>query len=52
MVMPNGDEHEVLVTPKTFSSGREGYFAQISSFAYDDDVFGGQIQIWNKTKKE
>jgi hypothetical protein len=30
--MPDGKEHEIPLPPKTFSSGREGYYAQIQSF--------------------
>jgi len=50
--MPDGKEHEILLPSKIFSSGREGFYAQISSFVYDDDIYGGQIQIWKKTSKK
>ena len=36
--MPDGKEHEIPLPPKTFSSGREGYYAQIQSFVYDNEV--------------
>ena len=49
--MPDGKEHEIPLPPKTFSSGREGYYAQIQSFVYGNEVYGGQIQIWKKEKK-
>ena len=49
--MPDGPEHEIPLPPKTFSSGREGYYAQIPWFVYNDEVFGGQIQIWKKGEK-
>jgi len=49
--MPDGKEHEIPLPPKTFSSGREGYYAQVPGFVYDDEVYGGQIQIWKKGKK-
>jgi hypothetical protein len=49
--MPDGKEHEIPLPPKTFSSGREGYYAQIQSFVYDNEVYGGQIQIWKKENK-
>jgi len=49
--MPDGKEVEIPLPPKVFSSGREGFFAQISSFVYDDEVYGGQIQVWKKTPK-
>lgn len=49
--MPDGTEHEIPLPPKTFSSGREGYYAQIPGFAYNDEIYGGQIQIWKKGEK-
>lgn len=49
--MPDGKEHEVLVPAKIFKSGRDGFFAQIPSLVFDDDIYGGQIQIWKKTPK-
>ena len=48
--MPDGKEHDVLLPAKTFSSGREGFYAQIPPMVYDDEIYGGQIQIWNKNK--
>ncbi|MDQ3902177.1 MAG: hypothetical protein M3247_00790 [Thermoproteota archaeon] len=50
--MPDGEEHEIPLAPKTFSSGREGYYSQVPSFVYDNEVYGGQIQIWKKGEKE
>lgn len=50
--MPDGKEYEIPLPPKIFSSGREGYYAQIPSFVYEDEVYGGQIQVWKKTRKE
>ena len=49
--MPDGKEHEIPLPPKTFSSGREGYYAQVPGFVYEDEVYGRQIQIWKKGKK-
>ena len=49
--MPDGSEHEIPLAPKKFKTGREGYYAQIPAFVYDDDMFGGQIQLWKKTKE-
>ena len=49
--MPDGSEHEIPLPPKTFSSGREGYYAQVPGFVYNDEVYGGQIQIWKKGEK-
>jgi hypothetical protein len=49
--MPDGTEHEIPLPAKTFSSGREGYYAQIPGFVYDNEVYGGQIQVWKKEEK-
>ena len=49
--MPDGKEVEIPLPPKVFKSGREGFYAQISAFVYDDEVYGGQIQVWKKTPK-
>jgi hypothetical protein len=49
--MPDGKEHEIPLPPKVFSSGREGFYAQIPALVYDDEVYGGQIQVWKKTPK-
>ena len=48
--MPDGKEYEVPLPAKTFSSGREGFYSHIPSITYDDEIYGGQIQIWNKSK--
>ena len=44
-------EVEIPLPPKVFKTGREGYYAQIAAFVYDDEVYGGQIQVWKKTPK-
>jgi hypothetical protein len=49
--MPDGKEIEIPLPPKVFKTGREGYYAQIAAFVYDDEVYGGQIQVWKKTPK-
>ncbi len=49
--MPDDKEHEIPLPAKIFSSGREGFYAQIPALVYDDEVYGGQIQIWKKTTK-
>ena len=49
--MPDGKEIEIPLPPKVFKTGREGYCAQIAAFVYDDEVYGGQIQVWKKTPK-
>ncbi len=51
LIMPDGKKHEIPLPPKTFSSGRKGYFAQIPSLVFEDEVYGGQVQVWKKTKK-
>lgn len=48
--MPDDTEHEIPLAPKQFKTGREGYYAQIPSFVYNNDLYGGQIQLWKKTK--
>jgi hypothetical protein len=50
--MPDGKEVEIPLPPKVFKTGREGFYAQISAFVYDDEVYGGQIQVWKKTPKK
>ena len=40
--MPDGKEHEIPLPQKTFSSGREGYYAQVPGFVYFTDT--GQPQ--------
>ena len=47
----NGKEVEIPLPPKVFKTGREGFYAQIAAFVYDDEVYGGQIQVWKKTPK-
>ena len=42
--MPDGTEHEVPLAPKKFKIGREGYYAQIPAFVYNDEIYGGQHQ--------
>ncbi len=46
--MPDGKKYEIPLPAKTFSSGREGFYSQIPSFVYNNEVYGGQIQIWKK----
>lgn len=48
--MPDGKEYEIPLPAKTFSSDREGFYSQIPPMVYDDEIYGGQIQIWNKNK--
>ena len=49
--MPDDNEYEIPLPAKIFSSGREGFYAQIPALVYEDEVYGGQIQIWKKTPK-
>jgi hypothetical protein len=46
--MPDGKQYEVPLVSKTFSSGRQGFYAQIPSLVYNNEVYGGQIQVWKK----
>jgi hypothetical protein len=46
--MPDGKKYEIPLVSKTFSSGRQGFYSQIPSFVYDNEVYGGQIQVWKK----
>jgi len=50
--MPDGKEHEIPLAPKKFKTGRDGYYAQIPAFVYEGEMYGGQIQLWKKTKNE
>ncbi len=52
ITMPDGKEYEVILPAKIFSTGRAGFYSQIPSMAYDNDVYGGQIQIWKKSEKK
>jgi hypothetical protein len=49
--MPDGKEHVIPLPPKKFSSGRLGYYSQVPPFVYNDEVYGGQIQVWKKGKE-
>jgi hypothetical protein len=46
--MPDGKQYEIPLVSKTFSSGRQGFYAQIPSLVYNNEVYGGQIQVWKK----
>ena len=46
--MPDGKKYEIPLVSKTFSSGRQGFYSQIPSFVYENEVYGGQIQVWKK----
>lgn len=50
LTMPDGRKNTVELASKVFSSGREGFYAQIPPMVYDNDIYGGQVQIWNKSK--
>lgn len=50
--MPDRKEYEIPLAPKQFKTGRQGFYAQIPGFIYEDELYGGQIQIWKKTKKD
>ncbi|HYZ95899.1 MAG TPA: hypothetical protein VE524_04740 [Nitrososphaeraceae archaeon] len=46
--MPDGKKYEIPLVSKTFSSGRQGFYSQIPSFVFNNEVYGGQIQVWKK----
>ena len=46
--MPDGKKYEIPLVNKTFSSGRQGFYSQIPSFVFNNEVYGGQIQVWKK----
>ncbi len=52
VVMPDNKEYNIPLPAKVFSSGRHGFYAQIPPLVYDNEVYGGQIQIWKKTPKD
>jgi hypothetical protein len=49
--MPDGKEHEIPLAPKQFKTGRDGFYAQVPAFVFNGEMYGGQIQIWKKTKQ-
>lgn len=49
--MPDGKKYEIPLVSKTFSSGRQGFYSQIPSFVYNNEVYGGQIQVWKKGER-
>jgi hypothetical protein len=46
--MPDGKRYDIPLVSKIFSTGREGFYAQIPSMVYNNEVYGGQIQVWKK----
>jgi len=38
LTMPDEKKHDIPLPPKTFSSGRKGYFAQIPSFIFENEL--------------
>jgi len=52
LTMPDEKKYEIPLPTKTFSSGRKGYYAQIPSFVYENEVYGGQVQVWKKDDKK
>jgi hypothetical protein len=48
ILMPDGKKYEIPLVSKIFSSGRQGFYSQIPSFVYNNEVYGGQIQVWKK----
>jgi hypothetical protein len=47
--MPDGKELEIPLPAKVFKSGRTGFYGQVPSIVYENEVYGGQIQIWKKS---
>jgi hypothetical protein len=42
-----GSTHEFIAEPKTYSSGRQGYYTRIGKFATkEDNILSGQLQLW------
>ena len=52
LVLPNGKSVDVLLKPKTFSSGNTGWYATIPRFAYGDHIFGGGMNIYRMDRTE
>jgi hypothetical protein len=50
--MPDGKQHEIPLAPKKFKTGREGFYSQVPSFVYNNEIYGGQIQLWKKTNQK
>ena len=49
--MPDGTVHTIPLPAKVFSSGRHGFYSQIPPILCDDEVYGGQIQVWKKSNE-
>ena len=49
--MPDGKEHEKPLPQKVFSSGREGFYAQIPALVYENEICGGQYRFGKKLLK-
>jgi|TARA_R110002110_G_scaffold73529_1_gene195057 hypothetical protein len=50
--MPDSSVNVTPMSPKVYSSGRIGYYAQINKFVYNGIIYGGQIQMWRATDKK
>lgn len=50
--MPDGKTYEIPLPAKVYSSGRHGFYGQIPPMVFDNEVYGGQIQIWKKSEKK
>lgn len=49
--MPDGKSYDVPLPSKVYSSGRHGFYGQIPPIVFEDEIYGGQIQVWKKTPK-
>lgn len=50
--MPDESVNVTPMSPKVYSTGRIGFFAQINKFVYNGIIYGGQIQMWRATDKK
>ena len=49
--MPDDKTYDIPLPAKIFSSGRPGFYSQIPPIVFNNEIYGGQIQIWKKTEK-
>jgi len=51
LALPDDKSADVPCMAKTFSSGRDGFYARVQNIIIDGEVYGGQIQIWKQGKQ-
>ena len=49
--MPDDKTYDIPLPAKIFKSGRHGFFSQIPPIVFNNEIYGGQIQVWKKTEK-